>query len=86
MDPRLIEAYTAAYDSTLTLPFAEAMNLLMKPIVGYRAGSTALDDNEKYPYYVRAIPGVAEEMMAVVLLLKQWKWSFIQVKLFSKRK
>lgn len=79
LDPRTVEAYTAAYSSPLTLPLAEAMNMLMRPMVGYRAGSSELDDDRRYPYYIRALPGIYEEIKAMILLLKQWNWMYVQL-------
>lgn len=79
LDPRTIEAYSAAYDTPLTLPLAEAMNLLMKPMVGYRAGGSELDDKSKYPYYINAYPGNVDEIKSLILLLKNQKWMYVQV-------
>lgn len=78
LNPRKIEAYSAAYTTSLTLPLAEAMNILMKPMVGYRAGGSELDNRFKYPYYIRALPGIYEEMRAIVLFLKKMNWNYVQ--------
>ncbi|BFZ18685.1 hypothetical protein BsWGS_21724 [Bradybaena similaris] len=79
LNPRKIEAYSAAHTTQLTLPLAEAMNSLMRPMVGYRAGGSKLDDRSSYPYYIRAVPGHQDEMRAIVELLRNKMWMFVQV-------
>ncbi|CAL1533763.1 unnamed protein product [Lymnaea stagnalis] len=79
LDPRTIEAYSAAYTTPLTLPLAEAMNMLMKPMVGYRAIGAELDDKSRYPYYIRALPGNRDEIKAIIMLLKKLNWMYVQV-------
>lgn len=79
LNPRKIEAYSAAHTTQLTLPLAEAMNTLMRPMVGYRAGGSKLDDRSSYPYYIRAIPSHEDEMRAIVELLRYKGWMFVQV-------
>lgn len=79
LDPRTIEAYSAAHNTPLTLPLAEAMNMLMKPMVGYRAIGAELDDKSRYPYYVRALPGNRDEIKAIIMLLKKLNWLYVQV-------
>ncbi|RUS71805.1 hypothetical protein EGW08_020441, partial [Elysia chlorotica] len=79
LDPRTIEAYTAAYSSPLTIPLAGAMNELKRPMVGYRARGSELDDSVMYPYYISAVPSLQEEIKAIVLMLKKLDWMFVQV-------
>ncbi|CAG5123321.1 unnamed protein product, partial [Candidula unifasciata] len=79
LNPRKIEAYSAAHTTQLTLPLAEAMNMLMRPMVGYRAGGSQLDDRSRYPYYLRAVPGHQDEIKAIIQLLKKRNWMFVQV-------
>ncbi|XP_059178375.1 uncharacterized protein LOC131957655 [Physella acuta] len=78
LDPRTIEAYTAAHTTQLTLPLAEAMNMLLRPMVGYRAGGSELDDKSRYPYYLQAGPSTRDEIKAIIMMLKKLKWMYVQ--------
>ncbi|GFS13478.1 metabotropic glutamate receptor 3, partial [Elysia marginata] len=79
LDPRTIEAYTAAHTTPLTIPLASAMNQLKRPLVGYRAGGAELDDTMKYPYYIHAMPCEEEEIKAIILMLKRFNWMYVQI-------
>ncbi|KAK3802485.1 hypothetical protein RRG08_043316 [Elysia crispata] len=79
LDPLTIEAYTAAYTSPVTTPLADAMNHLNRPMVGYRAGGSELDNSMMYPYYVSALPSLQEEIKAIILMLKKFNWMHVQV-------
>ena len=83
LDPLTIEAYTAAYTSPLTIPLADAMNHLKRPMVGYRAGGSELDNSMMYPYYVSALPSLQEEIKAIILMLKKFNWMHVQVRFYS---
>lgn len=76
MDPRKVEAYTGAYNTQLTVPLAKLMDVFMQPLVGYRATSAVL---KKYKYYLKAIPGISDEMRAIVIILKNFGWNHVQV-------
>ncbi|KAH9518674.1 hypothetical protein Btru_005958 [Bulinus truncatus] len=48
-------------------------------MVGYRATSSELDDKTKYPYYIHSVPGNVDEIKALILLLTNLKWMYVQV-------
>ncbi|KAK7087416.1 hypothetical protein V1264_021473 [Littorina saxatilis] len=77
LDPRTVEAYTAAYNTPLTLPLAGLMDdIFMQPMVGYRASSSKLD---KFNYYLKTIPGIEQEFRAIIMIMKNYGWHYTQV-------
>ncbi|KAK7481553.1 hypothetical protein BaRGS_00027202, partial [Batillaria attramentaria] len=76
MDPRKVEAYSGAYNRQLTIPLAGLMDIYRQPLVGYRATSAVLD---RYKYYLKTVPGIADEFRAIILILKNYNWNHVQV-------
>lgn len=79
LNTRTVEAYVAAHNSELTIPLAELMNELKRPMVGYAATSTVLSNEERFPYFLRTLYGNDVSMRAIVVFLKKMDWNFIQV-------
>ncbi|KAL5017700.1 hypothetical protein ScPMuIL_005218, partial [Solemya velum] len=79
LNARTVESYVAAHTSELTIPLAELMNELRRPMVGYAATSTELSNKDRFPYFLRTLYGNDVSMRAIVLLLKKMDWNFIQV-------
>ncbi|XP_067683866.1 uncharacterized protein [Haliotis asinina] len=78
LDPRNVDAYVAAHTSGLTIPIADLMNDLKRPVLGYSSASSVLSDRRKYPYFLRIHPGIDEEMAAIINILKKQGWYFVQ--------
>ncbi|KAL8604641.1 hypothetical protein ACOMHN_013421 [Nucella lapillus] len=76
LDPRRVEAYTAAYSNPLTLPLAQLMDTLTQPMVGYRATSALLD---RYKYYLKTVPSMEDEFRAIIMIMKQHGWMYTQI-------
>ncbi|XP_076434694.1 uncharacterized protein LOC143274691 [Babylonia areolata] len=76
LDPWRVEAYTAAYNTPLSIPLAYLMNIFQKPMVGYRAASSYLD---RYKYYLKTVPSLQDEFRAIIMLMKSVHWNYTQV-------
>lgn len=76
LNPNTIDAYMGAEDLFNTLPLASLMNDLKRPLLGYFASSTKL---QEYPYYRYVFPSSYYTLKAVVLMLKRLGWNYVQV-------
>lgn len=76
LDPRTVEAYTAAHTNSLTVPLAGLMDQYMQPMVGYRATSAVFD---RYLYYMQTVPGIEDEFSAIIMIMKTYNWNYTQV-------
>lgn len=76
LNPNTIDAYMGAEDLFNTLPLASLMNDLKRPLLGYFASSTKL---QEYQYYRYVFPSSYYTLKAVVLMLKRLGWNYVQV-------
>lgn len=76
LNPNTIDAYMGAEALFNTLPLASLMNDLERPLLGYFASSTKL---QEYPYYRYIFPSSYYTLKAVVLMLKRLGWNYVQV-------
>lgn len=76
LNPNTIDAYMGAEDLFNTLPLGSLMNDLKRPLLGYFASSTKL---QEYPYYRYVFPSSYYTLKAVVLMLKRLGWNYVQV-------
>lgn len=76
LNPNTIDAYMGAEDLFNTLPLGSLMNDLKRPLLGYFASSTKL---QEYQYYRYVFPSSYYTLKAVVLMLKRLGWNYVQV-------
>ena len=76
LDPNTVESYMAAHTSDLTFPIADLMDYIKRPLIGYAATSSDLNDKHYYRY-MRL--GNHYLLKALVLMVKRLGWNYIQV-------
>jgi hypothetical protein len=76
--PDTVEGYVASSASDTTISVAEVLTPLRITQVGYAATSTELSNKAVYPYFLRTVPSDAKQVKAMVRLLKQMSWMYVQ--------
>uniref|UniRef100_A0A8C8S7J8 Taste receptor type 1 member 2 n=1 Tax=Pelusios castaneus TaxID=367368 RepID=A0A8C8S7J8_9SAUR len=58
---------------------ADILNLFLIPQVSYRATTDELNNRERFPSAFRAISSMEQQIVAMLLLLKEFQWTWINV-------
>ncbi|XP_064620108.1 uncharacterized protein LOC135483288 isoform X2 [Lineus longissimus] len=76
--PNSVEGYVASSASDTTISIAEILTPLRITQVGYAATSTELSNKGVYPYFLRTVPSDDKQVTAMIRLLKEMSWKYVQ--------
>ena len=65
--------------SITTIEAAKMMTTFRIPHVSYIASSPSLSDLNKFPLFQRTVPSDVHQVKAIIALLKQFQWSFVDI-------
>ncbi|CAM4671790.1 unnamed protein product [Caretta caretta] len=58
---------------------AHVLSLFLIPQISYRATTNELNDRERFPTAFRAISSMEQQIVAMLLLLKEFQWNWINI-------
>lgn len=73
-----VDAYQSSTYSSNTVAAGKVLTELDMPLIAGSATSTELSDSQRFPYFLRTIPGDDRQVQAMVQLMKQLGWSYVQ--------
>lgn len=80
LQPRTISGYLGLADTWLTVPLAEAMDRLMRPLVGYTAmGYQMKPSTNEFPFYLNPLQLHSSLLRILSQFLRNVGWKYIQV-------
>ncbi len=71
VNPGRIDGYVGAMSSDVSADMAHVLSVLGIPQVSYGASSSVFTDSQRFPYFLRTVPGDAKLARAIVAFLNK---------------
>ena len=72
-----VSSVIGASSSSVSIPVASLLRLFKVPQISYASSSSALNNRDRYEYFLRTVPPDNQQAMAMIDLIKKANWNFV---------